>query len=142
MTIIKYSRSLPNYPLQWVSAESEEIIGAHMVAADASDSQALRLIECVAHVSETPLGATCLTDGTIEKVVGLLVAALKDGSLVDLGAQARRRYIRKFTSLLVPDPSNDSSFDSEHLSDGAIEDWEQMLAACSKNTLQIGRAHV
>ncbi|NVZ35517.1 hypothetical protein HX779_26335 [Pseudomonas sp. A4002] len=135
MTVIKYSISLSNYPLQWVSAEAEEMIGAQMVDADASDSQALRLIECVAHVSETPLGATCLTDGSIEKVVGLLVAALKDGSLVELGAQMRRRYIRKFTSLLVPDPSNDSAFDSEHLSDEAAENWGRMLAACAKDTL-------
>ncbi|WP_234025619.1 hypothetical protein [Pseudomonas aeruginosa] len=107
-----------------------------MVDADASDSQALRLIECVAHVSETPLGASCLTDGSIEKVVGLLVAALKDGSLVQLGTLIRRRYIRKFTSLLVSDPSNDSTFDSEDISDGAAESWGRMLAACSKDTLR------
>lgn len=136
MTIIKYDGSLGNYPLQWVSAGAKAVIEARMISADASHSQALRMIECVAQLSETPLGAACLTDGSLQKVVGLLLAAIKEGSLINLGMQAHRRYIRKFESLVVSDPGNGRSYDAGTLAYNAAARWKQLVADCPQDTLR------
>ncbi|UQY33060.1 hypothetical protein K8U54_15120 [Pseudomonas fulva] len=136
MTIIKYEASLGNYPLRWVSVEAKAVIEARMISADASHSQALRMIECVAQLSETPLGAACLTDGSIKKVVGLLLAAINQGSLINLGMQAHRRYIRKFESLVMQDQDNGRSYDGETLAANAAENWRQLAADCPEDTLR------
>lgn len=140
MTIIKYPMSLINYPLQWVSGEAEELIEARMINANASNSQALRLIECVAHMAEIPLGTTCLIDGSMARVVGLLVESLKDKSLVDLGKLARSRYTAKFTSILLPAASNDSGDEAKQPSyqgsGNSSQSWQQVTAACSAHTLR------
>ncbi|WP_367394217.1 hypothetical protein [Pseudomonas sp. X4] len=140
MTVIKYPMSLINYPLQWVSEDAVALVEARMIQGNASNSQALRLMECVAHVAEIPLGATCLTDGSMAKVVGLLVEALQDRSLVDLGPLVRSRYIAKFQSILVPEASNNMSYKVEdHPDDDSVrvtQSWQQMAGGCSKHTMR------
>lgn len=136
MTIVKYPYSLGNYPFQWVSAEAVGVIEGLMISAHTSNNPALRLIECVAHVSETPLGATCLTDGSLEKVVGLLLAAFEDDSLIELGKETSRRYIKKFTSLLVANESNGSADYAKNLVTSAAASWKQIIANCPKDTLR------
>ncbi|ELP98740.1 hypothetical protein [Pseudomonas syringae] len=140
MTVIKYPPSLTNYPLRWVSGEAQAIVEARMIDAHASNGQAMRLIECVAHMADIPLGSTCLTDGSLKKVIGLLVEALKDNSLVELGKLARGRYINKFTSIFPSEPCNDATFQvkesSSHGSGSASQIWQQVAGACSKQTLR------
>ncbi|KTT38873.1 hypothetical protein SB5_14775 [Pseudomonas oryzihabitans] len=136
MTIIKYPYSLGNYPLQWVSAEAAEVIEARMISAHTSNSQALRLIECVAQLSETPLGATCLTDGSLEKILALILAAFEDGGLIELGKETSRRYIKKFTSLIVATQRSSNSDYAKNLITSAAASWNQIISDCPEDTLR------